>query len=58
MDEHAMWDDTALLVTTDHGFLLGEHDWWAKIMMPCYNEVAHIPLFFHHPSLQHLAGTR
>ena len=58
MDRHAMWDDTALIVTTDHGFLLGEHDWWAKILMPCYNEVAHIPLFMHHPGLQQLAGSR
>ena len=58
MDRHAMWDDTALIVTTDHGFLLGEHDWWAKILMPCYNEVAHIPLFLHHPALADRAGTR
>ena len=46
------------MVTTDHGFLLGEHDWWAKILMPCYNEVAHIPLFFHHPQWSDRAGTR
>ena len=58
MDQHAMWEDTTLIVSTDHGFLLGEHDWWAKILMPCYNEVAHIPLFFHHPAMKHLAGTR
>lgn len=58
MDRHAMWDDTALVVTTDHGFLLGEHDWWAKNVMPCYNEVAHIPLFIHHPEHAHRAGTR
>jgi arylsulfatase A-like enzyme len=58
MDQHAMWNDTALIVSTDHGFLLGEHDWWAKILMPCYNEVAHIPLLMHHPALGHLAGSR
>ena len=58
MDREAMWEDTALVVTTDHGFLLGEHDWWAKNVMPCYNEVAHIPLFLHHPSLQARRGTR
>ena len=58
MDRHAMWNDTALIVSTDHGFLLGEHDWWAKILMPCYNEVAHIPLLMHHPALGHLAGSR
>jgi len=58
MDARRMWDDTALVVTTDHGFLLGEHDWWAKIVMPCYNEVAHIPLFIHHPDFASRRGSR
>lgn len=30
MDENDMWKDTMLIVNTDHGFLLGEHDRWAK----------------------------
>jgi arylsulfatase A-like enzyme len=58
MDDHEMWDDTALVVTTDHGFLLGEHSWWSKNVMPCYDEVAHIPLFIHHPAFRSQAGTR
>jgi arylsulfatase A-like enzyme len=58
MDTHRMWEDTALIVTTDHGFLLGEHDWWAKNVMPCYEEVAHIPLFFYHPDSRDQAGSR
>lgn len=45
MDSHDMWKDTALIVTTDHGYLLGEHDWWSKSIMPLYNEVSHIPMF-------------
>ena len=49
-DEHNMWDDTVLIVTTDHGFLLGEHDFWAKNRMNIYEEIAHIPLFVHHPA--------
>ncbi len=56
-DTHDMWKDTALVVGTDHGFLLGEHDWWAKNRMPVYEEVAHIPLFIHHPGVS-AAGTR
>ena len=40
MDGLNMWEDTMLIVCTDHGFLLGEHDWWAKIVPPFYNEVA------------------
>ena len=43
------WRDTAIILTTDHGFLLSEHDWWAKNRMPFYNEVARIPLMIHLP---------
>ncbi|GAA1748861.1 sulfatase [Nonomuraea bangladeshensis] len=49
MDEHAMWDDTLLLVNTDHGFLLGEHGWWAKTVMPWFNELVHLPMFLWDP---------
>lgn len=49
MDELDMWDDTMLIVNTDHGFLLSEHGWWAKCAMPFYNEVAHTPLFIWDP---------
>jgi hypothetical protein len=49
MDEYEMWDDTMLIVNTDHGFLLGEHDWWAKCVQPFYGEVAHAPLFIWDP---------
>ncbi len=49
MDELHLWDDTLLIVNTDHGFLLGEHDWWAKCVAPFYDEVAHTPLFIWDP---------
>lgn len=49
MDQENMWEDTMLIVNTDHGFLLGEHDWWAKCVQPWYNENAHIPLFIWDP---------
>jgi len=49
MDEYKLWDDTMLIVNTDHGFLLGEHDWWAKCVQPFYGEVAHSPLFIWDP---------
>ncbi|WP_338119883.1 sulfatase/phosphatase domain-containing protein [Paenibacillus thalictri] len=45
MDELNMWEDTMLIVNTDQGFLLGEHDWWGKNRQPFYNEIAHISLF-------------
>jgi arylsulfatase A-like enzyme len=49
MDEYHLWDDTMLIVNTDHGYLLGEHGWWSKIVMPCYDEIVHTPLFVHDP---------
>jgi len=49
MDEYDLWADTMLIVNTDHGFLLGEHDWWAKCVQPFYDEVAHPPLFIWDP---------
>src|SRR2546430_9648082 len=48
-DQHDMWTDTALILTTDHGFLLGEHDFWAKNRMNLYEEIVHIPMFAHDP---------
>lgn len=49
MDSHEMWKDTLLLVTTDHGFLLGEHGWWAFCNPPFWDEVSVKPLFIWDP---------
>ena len=57
-DAHDMWDDTCLILTTDHGFLLSEHDWWGKNLTPYYEEISHIPLVMHHPEFADRAGTR
>lgn len=57
-DQNDMWKDTVLVMTTDHGYLLGEHDFWAKNRMTMYEEVAHIPLFVHHPDHADQAGQR
>lgn len=49
MDEFDLWDDTLLIVCTDHGFLLGEHGWWGKNVQPWYDETIHTPLFIWDP---------
>jgi arylsulfatase A-like enzyme len=49
MDKYHLWRDTMLIVWTDHGFLLGEHNCWAKNWMPLYEEVAHTPFFVWDP---------
>ena len=58
MDEKDMWNDTLLIVNTDHGYLLGEHGWWSKTVMPVYDEICHTPLFIHDPRYTSEDGTR
>ena len=51
LDDLAMWDDTILVITTDHGMSLGEHGRTGKSNIhpddsrfcPIYPEVSHIP---------------
>ena len=57
-DAHDLWKDTALVLGTDHGFLLSEHDWWAKNRMPYYEEISHIPMMAWHPDHAGQRGTR
>ena len=57
MDQLDMWDDTLLILWTDHGFLLGEHDLWAKGQMPWYGELANTPFFVWDPRCK-VAGQR
>lgn len=49
MDQYNMWDDTMLIVNTDHGFLLGEHDYLGKNFWPMHQEVIHTPFYIHVP---------
>ena len=49
MDALDMWKDTMLIVNTDHGFFLGEHDFIGKNFPPIFDEVVHIPFFIHDP---------
>jgi hypothetical protein len=57
MDEKNLWDDTMLIVFTDHGFMLGEHNCWAKVWQPFYQEIAHTPFFVWDPRCR-AAGER
>lgn len=55
MDQYELWDDTMLIVTTDHGFLLGEHNGWAFVWPPFYDEVAVKPFFVWDPRCKRAA---
>jgi arylsulfatase A-like enzyme len=58
MDRYDMWDDTMLIVCTDHGLLLGEHEWWGKNIQPWYDETIHTPLFISDPRSRATGGRR
>lgn len=58
MDQNHMWDDTMLIVNTDHGFLLGERGLLGKNYMPMYDEIAHIPFYIHDPRNKEARGRR
>ncbi|WP_068300027.1 sulfatase [Pararhodobacter sp. CCB-MM2] len=49
MDAQDMWGDTALIVCTDHGYMLGEKGWWGKNIQPWYSETINTPLFIWDP---------
>lgn len=49
LDKYSLWDDTMVIVNTDHGFMLGEHEWWGKNVCPTYDEIANTPLFIWDP---------
>jgi arylsulfatase A-like enzyme len=44
MDELDAWKNTVVILTTDHGPLLGEHGYWAKNYMFDFKELVHIPM--------------
>ena len=58
MDACNLWEDTMLIVNTDHGFMLGEHEWWGKTAMPMYDEIAHTPLFIYDPRRKKCQGVK
>jgi arylsulfatase A-like enzyme len=43
-DEADLWSDTALVLCTDHGHYLGEHDLFGKPGSPVFEPMGHLPL--------------
>ncbi len=52
-DRQSLWEDTALIVCTDHGHYLGDerdgHDIWGKPAVPQFEPLGHTPLLIHWP---------
>ena len=57
MSDLALLNETLIIFTTDHGTMLGEHAYWMKGHMPCYNEISQIPLVVRLPGGEQ-GGTR
>ncbi len=49
LDAQDLWDDTMVMVCTDHGHYLGEHDAFGKPALPLYETLGHTPLFIAWP---------
>ena len=49
LDRGDLWDDTAVVLCTDHGHYLGEHDVFGKPAVPVYGTLGHIPLLIARP---------
>ena len=44
VDAQDRWRDTAVIVCSDHGHYLGEHDVWGKPGTPVFEPMGHLPL--------------
>jgi arylsulfatase A-like enzyme len=51
LDRHELWDDTLVILCTDHGHYLGEKDIWGKPPVPIYEPLGHMPLFIAAPAV-------
>jgi arylsulfatase A-like enzyme len=51
LDRNGFADDTAVIVCTDHGHYLGEHDLFGKPGAPVYDTLGHIPLLVRWPGV-------
>jgi iduronate 2-sulfatase len=47
MDGLNLWKDTVVILLADHGYNLGEHNWWNKNVL--YDHSCRVPLMVHAP---------
>ena len=49
LDAKNLWQDTMVIVCTDHGHYLGERDIFGKPGVPHFEPLGHTPLMIYHP---------
>jgi len=47
--ELGLWEETLVILTSDHGIYLGEHNAQGKIGGTLYDEAVRVPFIMHHP---------
>lgn len=51
LERLGLLDNTMVIVTSDHGFLFGEHQWLGKHARILYQDIARTPLLINSPSI-------
>lgn len=52
LESLGLLDNTMVIVTSDHGFLFGEHDWLGKHARILYQDIARTPLIIRSPTIK------
>lgn len=52
VERNGLWDDTMVVLCTDHGHFLGEKDIWGKPGVPVYQPLGHIPMLISWPGAE------
>lgn len=54
LDRHDLWDNTIVILMSDHGYHLGEHAWWNKVTV--FDIGARVPLIVWAPGTERMGS--
>jgi arylsulfatase A-like enzyme len=52
LEKLSLLENTAIIFTSDHGWLFGEHNWLGKHSRVLFNDIVRTPLILKHPALE------